>query len=271
MLWENYSGTPEGRSFREAVCSLVRYHGLPLHAAMEDSGKRRLLMVAALGQQIPEFSIRMLCLLAQADVLGRICPDRQELLDRVELCRLLAKELGCYVRPYGFPTPHTRFMYLNDHYDLPEYPLYDDTWGPVILLSGLPGTGKDTFAASHYPDLPMISLDEIRRELGVLPEESQMRVVDTANERAKAYLRRKEPFLWNATNLSPRIRQRIIGMMTDYKASVRIEFLETSWEEGLRRNAQRSRQVPEQAIGRMLQELVPPQPWEAGEVRWHCI
>jgi predicted kinase len=162
-------------------------------------------------------------------------------------------------------------MYLNDHYDLPEYPLYDDTWGPVILLSGLPGTGKDTFAASHYPDLPMISLDEIRRELGVLPEESQMRVVDTANERAKAYLRRKEPFLWNATNLSPRIRQRIIGMMTDYKASVRIEFLETSWEEGLRRNAQRSRQVPEQAIGRMLQELVPPQPWEAGEVRWHCI
>ena len=273
MLWQDrgLSGTVRDRSFREAVCTLVRYHGLPLHAALEDSGKTRLLAVASLGELIPEFSIRMLCMLAEADVLGRICADREELLERIGLCRLLAQELGCYALPYRFPTDHTRFSYLNNRYELPDYPLYDDTWGPVILMSGLPGTGKDTFIQNHYPDHPMISLDEIRQELGVSPEDSQMRVVDTANERAKVYLRRKEPFIWNATNLSPRIRQRIIGMMTDYKASVRIEFLETGWEEGLRRNEGRRNPVPQQAICRMLQELTPPGPWEAREVRWHCV
>ena len=59
--------------------------------------------------------------------------------------------------------------------------------------------------------------------------------------------------------------------MTDYKASVRIDFLETAWEEGLRRNRSRARQVPEQAICRMLETLVPPIPQEAPQIRWHIV
>ena len=273
LLWQDrgLSGTPEKRNFREGVCALIRYHSLPAHAIDREDGKRRLMKVAALGELIPGFTIRLLCILAKADALGRLCEDREELLERVELCQALAEEAGCLDGPYPFPSEHTRFLYLNGRYPLADQPLYDDTWGPVILMSGLPGTGKDTFIAANYPDLPVVSLDQIRRELGISPEDHQMPVVEEANRRAKELLRRRQPFVWNATNLSPRIRQRIIGLMTDYKAAVRIEFLETSWQEGLRRNRSRREEVPEGAICRMMESLVPPEPGEAHCVRWHCV
>ena len=273
ILWQEQglSGTEEARNFREAVCGLIRYHSLPAWAITEEDGKRRLVGAASLGMLVPDYSIRLLCILAKADALGRVCGDRQEMLERVELCRELAEEAGCLDGPYPFPTDHTRLAWLSGRYPLADQPLYDDTWGPVILMSGLPGTGKDTFIAAHYPELPMISLDEIRRELGISPEESQTRVVDEANRRAKELLRKKQPFVWNATNLSPRIRSRIINMIGDYNGAVRIEFLETTWQEGLRRNAARSRQVPEAAICRMMADLTPPEPKEAHQVRWHCV
>ena len=273
MLWQAHglSGSEESRNFREAVCALIRYHSLPGYAVSEENGRRRLLAAASVGTLVPDFTLRLLCILAKADGLGRICADRQELLERIALCEMMAQEEGCLDGPYSFPSEHARFSYLSGRYELPDQPLYDDSWGPVILLSGLPGTGKDTFVAERYPDLPVISLDEIRAELKVDPEDNQMRVVDEANRRAKEWLRKKQPFVWNATNLSPRIRSRIIGLMTDYKASVRIDFLETAWEEGLRRNRSRARQVPEQAICRMLETLVPPIPQEAPQIRWHIV
>ena len=43
--------------------------------------------------------------------------------------------------------------------------MYDDTWGEVILMCGLPGTGKDTWIRENCPDLPVVSLDEIRKEM----------------------------------------------------------------------------------------------------------
>ena len=36
--------------------------------------------------------------------------------------------------------------------------LYDDTWGEVILMCGLPGTGKDHWIRSHCPSLPTVWL-----------------------------------------------------------------------------------------------------------------
>lgn len=92
-----------------------------------------------------------------------------DLLDQIALCAELAEETGCCAAPYPFPTVHTRFAYLSGRGITPELPLYDDTWGPVIMVFGLPGTGKDTWIASHHPELPVISLDEIRKELHILP------------------------------------------------------------------------------------------------------
>lgn len=149
--------------------------------------------------------------------------------------------------------------------------LYDDTWGEVILMSGLPGTGKDTWIREHYPALPMISLDEIRKEMRISPTENQSKVVEIARERARELLRKKQPFVWNATNLSPMVRKKQIKLFTQYQAFVKIVYLETDWQEQLRRNANRPDAVPQQAISHMMDELVLPEAKEAHRIQWYCI
>lgn len=276
FLWQELGlcGSPEKQQFRETVCNLIRYHSFPPHAIDDPDGKRKLMAIAANGQTCPMFTIELLCALCEADALGRECiaeHDRMHMAEQVQLCREFAKESGCYDAPYLFPSAHTQFSYLGRKDMAPEVELYDDTWGEVILMSGLPGTGKDTWIKEHYPELPMISLDEIRIEMKISPTENQSKVVEIARERARELLRRKQPFIWNATNLSPMVRAKQIKLFTQYHTSTRIIYLETDWEEQLRRNAGRPDAVPEQAICHMMEELVLPEAKEAHRVEWYCV
>jgi len=276
FLWQELGlcGTREKQQLRETVCLLIRYHSFPPHAIDDPDGKRKLMAIAANGQMCPLFTIELLCVLCEADALGRGCldeKDRMHMAEQVQLCREFAMESGCYAGPFSFPSAHTRYSYLGRKDIAPEVELYDDTWGEVILMSGLPGTGKDTWIQENCPDLPMISLDEIRREMKISPTENQSKVVEIARERARELLRKKQPFVWNATNVSPMIRAKQIKLFTQYHAATRIVYLETEWEEQLRRNTARADAVPEQTICHMMEDLVLPEAKEACRVEWHNV
>ncbi len=276
FLWQDLGlcGTQEKQQFRETICNLIRYHGFPPHAIDDPQSKRKLMAIAANGEHCPMFTLELLCILCRADALGRICKragEERAMAEQVQLCEELAKESGCFGGPFPFPTQHTRYSYLSGMEIVPEVELYDDTWGEVILLSGLPGTGKDTWIRENCSGLPVISLDEIRGALGIAPTENQTKVVELARERARELLRKKQPFVWNATNLSPMVRSKQIGLFRQYHAASRIVYLETDWTEQLRRNGDREARVPEQVICRMMEELVPPEVKEAHRVHWYCI
>ena len=276
FLWQELGlcGTPEKQQLRETVCNLIRYHSVPPHAIDDPDGKRKLMAIAANGELCPMFTIELLCVLCEADALGRVCldeKDRVHMAEQVQLCREFAKECGCYDAPFPFPSAHTRYSYLARKDIAPEVELFDDTWGQVILLSGLPGTGKDTWIQENCPDLPMISLDEIRKEMRISPTENQSKVVEIARERARELLRKKQSFVWNATNLSPVVRGKQIKLFAQYHASTRIVYLETDWREQLRRNGSRPDAVPEGAICHMMEELVLPEAKEAHRVDWYCV
>lgn len=273
ILWREFGlcGTPEKQDIREAVCNLIRYHSLPPYAIENADGKLRLMRAAANGEMIPSFTVRQLCTLSEADALGRICDDKADMLDWIALCAELAKEAGCYDGPYPFPTAHTAYACLSGRQVSPAHPLYDDTWGEVILLSGLPGTGKDTWIKNNCPQLPMISLDEIRAELKIPPTKNQGKVIDAARERTKELLRKKQSFVWNATNILPMTRKQQVDLFAAYGASVRLVYLETGWDEQQRRNAGRKDAVPESAISGMLEKLTPPERFEAHRVEWQCV
>lgn len=276
FLWQElyFCGTPEKQQLRETVCNLIRYHSFPPHAIDDPDGKRKLMAIAANGENCPMFTIELLCVLCEADALGRVCLDEQDrihMAEQVQLCREFAKECGCYDAPFPFPTAHTRYSYLAEKDISPEVELYDDTWGEVVLMSGLPGTGKDTWIKEHDPDLPMISLDEIRKEMNISPTDNQSKVIEVAREQARELLRKKQPFVWNATNLSPMVRKKQIKMFTQYHASTRIVYLETDWQEQLCRNENRTDAVPVQAVYHMMEDLVPPEVQEAAVVAWVCV
>lgn len=273
FLWKTCGlcGTSEKQRIRELVCSLVRHHMLAVHMLEKQNPDYKLRKTASVGEMAADFSWHLLCLLSEADVKGRIAPDIGESLEKIDLCRVMAQEAGCFDAPYLFRDRYTKRAYFSGRNVMPDQVLYNDTWGEVILLSGLPGTGKDTYIQEHLSELPMISLDEIRKECKIKPTDRQDIVIQTAKERAKEYLRRKQPFVWNATNITQDIRQKQISLFERYGASVRIIYLETDWKTQMERNKGRDAFVPEKVIEKMLAKTVPPTPDEAEDVEWHCV
>lgn len=264
-------GTAEAQQLRETICHLVRYHMIPSRVLEGNDPELRLSKMASNGLLWPAFTLHHLCMLATADTLGRIADDTAQGVDKVELCAMAAEEAGCLYTPRSFATDHTARAYLAGRRVWPEQELFDDTWGQVILLCGLPGTGKDTWIAQNYPHLPMVSLDQLRMEMHIAPTDSQGPVVQAGKERCRELLRAHRPFVYNATNLTFSTRAGFVDLFESYGASVRIVYLETPWEEQLRRNQSRTAVVPEAAIGRMLDKLSPPEGYEARHVEYVCV
>lgn len=273
LLWKEYGmcGSQLLMQIREAVCLLIRYHSFPPHAIDMPDSQLRLHRIASNSLLTPDFNLRMLCMLGKADMMGRRCSDQLQMLDQVELCEELAHEEGCLDGCYPFPSEMVRRAYLSGQDVWKEQELYDDTWGEVVMMSGQPGTGKDTWISRHLPHLPMISLDNIRRERKISPKAEQGMVANIAREQAKEYLRRHQSFVWNATNITTQMRESLVSLFETYHARVRIVYLETSWKTQLERNRSREAVVPQDAIEEMLGKMTVPEPYEARKVEWICL
>lgn len=247
---------------REMLVQLVRHHGLPLWFFEKPDPEK-----AVVGAS---WHIRLdwVAMLAEADVRGRICPDQAELLERIAYFRQYATELGCYTQPKPFANNHTRFRYFrSDHLRIDDV-LYDDTDFEVIMMSGLPGAGKDTWISLNHPDLPVVSLDRIRHERRISPTANQGEVVSIAKEEAKCLLRRKQPFIWNATNLTRHLRDPLVDLFASYGAHVSIVYIDAPLTLLLSRNRSRKQAVPAATIRKLLQKLEVPTAEEAHQVRW---
>src|SRR5262249_41360066 len=136
------------------------------------------------------------------------------------------------------------------------------------MMSGLPGAGKDTWIARHAPDLPVISLDAIRRELKVTPADDQGAVAALAKSRARELLRHQQSLIWNATNITRALRSALIELFAAYHARIHIIYVDAPWDAILRRNQEREAGVPEPVIARMLRKLEVPDLTEAQVVDW---
>lgn len=270
LLWKDFGlcGNEEKQQLRESICFLIKYHSFPPHVIKEENPEQKILRIASVGNLAKSFNLKKLCILSDADVLGRECYDKEDYLERNEYCKMLAEELGCFEKPYSFKNEFSERAYFLNKTTWREQEMFDNTWGKVIMLSGLPGTGKDTWISEKYPDLPMVSLDEIRKQLKILPTDNQGKVIATAQGKAKEYLRNKQPFVWNATDITQATRTKWVSLFERYGAAVEIVFLETEWEEQLRRNENRTASVPLNKIEDMLSKLEIPQPFESEKVRW---
>jgi predicted kinase len=120
------------------------------------------------------------------------------------------------------------------------------------VLSGLPGAGKDTLTRQRFGHLPVVSLDDLRLELDVEHGEDQGVVVQASRERARVHLRQGAPFVWNATNLNRQFRQTLLTLLADYRARIRILYVEVPLPTLLAQNRSRTAVVPERVIRRML-------------------
>ncbi|MGI9410216.1 MAG: AAA family ATPase [Hyphomicrobiaceae bacterium] len=242
LLWRLESPFAE----RERICQLVRHHMVPFFLIGRDAPERLAHLISY------QTRCDLLAIHAEADARGRIAPDVDRLLDNIALFRELCRGEACFDQPRPFASDHTRFLYFRKKDRSPDYVAYDDWSNTVILMSGMPGSGKDTWVRRSASDCSVVSLDEIRSGLGLSPSDTSGPVISKAREQARRHLRAGEPFVWNATNLSRQLRGSLIDLCAGYGAKVRIVYLETTADELARRNRERSAPVPDKAIERML-------------------
>lgn len=237
ILYEH--GTPF--AVREQVCALVRHHQVPYRLSQRPDAQRLAFTVSQSAR------CDLLTLMALADVQGRTCADQADILLRVELFREFCREHQCLDGPRAFASPFARYEYFRRPSRDASYAAHDTTRFEVILMSGLPGAGKDTWIARHASHLPVVSLDALRDEL-----DDEGAVRQAAREQAREHLRRQQPFVWNATNLTRERRAPLIELCASYDARVRILYVETPRAELFRRNQARERPVPPAALDRLI-------------------
>lgn len=247
---------------REAVAKLVRYHGLPLWI-FEKSNPQKALLKASL-----EVNLKHLAIFAKADVLGRICADQQELLYKISLFEAFCQEQNCFGQPYPFKTDLARFTYFQKENSSPDYVPFEREECEVIMLCGLPGTGKDTFIEKQYKDWEVVSLDTIRRAHKISPKNAKAngKVIQLAKELMKTYLRKQQSFIFNATNIKEQLRGQWIDLFTTYGAKVKIIYLEVPYTQMMQQNRNREHVVPSKVMERMLGKLEMPSMAEVHEV-----
>lgn len=263
ILWRGIGlEAPAPFAIRERIAKLVRHHGLPLWLLEKSSPERAVIEASQ------TIHLERLALLAEVDVRGRICADQQELLERVDLFRAFAQEQQCYTGPRLFPSAHSRFQFFHTEGRSPDYAAYDDTRFEVVLMSGLPGAGKDRWIREHLPDWPVISLDALRKGLRIPPEAQQGPVIQAAREQARELLRKQQSFVWNATNVTRLLRSQLVDFFAAYRARIHIVYMEAPFDEILSRNAARPHPVPETVIYQMMRKLEVPDLTEAHRIEW---
>jgi len=259
-----YRDVPAPFAIREQVVGLVRYHGLPLWVFEKPDPAKALIMASM------EVNTEWLALLARADVLGRTCADQEEMLFKIDCFEAFCREQNCWGIACNFANDDAMMYYLQHDDAYAEYVPFEQAAFEVILMSGLPGAGKNTFIQKYYLDMQVVCLDDIRTAWGISPTDKSGngQIVQEAKEMARIYLRKQTGFIWNATNTTRQMRQQLIDLFTTYKARVKIVYVEVPYAHLHRQNKSREAAVPDAVLDRLVDKLEVPVRWEAHQVEY---
>lgn len=253
MLWK--TGVPF--DIREDIVNIIATHQVPFFAFADKPkvGSNKSLrtpeyIANQLSWQLP---LNLLINVATADMIGRYYPEKQNSLDDIELFKEVALEQNCYDKPRAFPDEATRLEYFRSTGAIsPDYPFFKEKGSEVIVLSGLPAVGKNTWVAQNAKGLEVLSYDDAKEALGLVQGDNVGKAVHMVTDRAKELLRKKEPFVWNATHLSSQMRNKTLDLLFNYNAHVNLVYLEAPEEEIKHRNSQRDTTLPNSKIDEML-------------------
>lgn len=129
----------------------------------------------------------------------------------------------------------------------------------LILLCGLPGSGKTTYALQHYSDCIILSSDAIRKELygDENIQGSPSEVFSIMQKRAIEALNNGKHVIYDATNMTRRDRAGIINACPKF-AYIECHIIWAPIGTCIARDAARGRTVGKAVIDKMLKRFQAP-------------
>ena len=194
-------------ALREEIARMTRFHGRPAFLLERDEPAHEVVRLSWL------VSNKLLYLFAMADTRGRTTAETSRPEENLHFWKMVAEENDCYTKPYEFANCHARFLFYRQEQPDLYYIPHEDYSCTVTVLAGLPGSGKDRWLGSNRPDGPVVSLDNIRREMKVTPTDNQGKVVQVGREQCREMLRSCTSFAFNATNIVRQTRQRWVDTL----------------------------------------------------------
>lgn len=250
---------------REQIAALIKYHGLPLLFIEKDDLEYNLIKASEC------LDMNLLYLLSKADLLGRECGDKEELLNKIEYFKEYSIEIGCFYSKKIFRNDYTRFKYFNSKNIWHGDEVFDITTFEVIVMVGLPLAGKDTYIKENLSHINVISLDDIREEFNVSPRDNSGKIAMIAKDRAKEYLRLKQPFVWNATNIISDTRKKLCDLFSSYGARIKFIYIEVPYNELISRNRTRDRSIPVKVLNNMIHKLEMIEGYEGYRTEYYIV
>lgn len=223
--------------------------------------------------------------LARADMRGRICPDRDQQVENVDLYALGAEEysppgwLDSWRRHFAAtladrPPSHQDRVFgeavraaESGKVHSPEeagFLAFQEPAAPpeLVVTCGLSGSGKSTFIEKYLGDHQRISLDELREDLAGDRSDQALNgaVRQEARQRLKAALRPGRKVVWDATCLRKDFRSAVCETGFAYGALVTLVVFHLRPELCASRNKSRPHPVAKAVLASQLEQ------WEWPEV-----
>lgn len=274
----------------DALLGLVAYHHDPKLLVIKDRPEEAFWRLAR------HVDPRLVYLLEQADMRGRLCPDQPEQIELIDLFRVGCEAFGVWedpAAPHRALIRHVREAFDGQPEHVIERALMEGVWDrerraiftpeeavsrawplrergcpEVVVTCGLSGSGKTTLARMFYPEHEIVSMDALREEItGDAADQSQNgRVFQLARERLRESLRAGQDVIWDATNLRRDQRRAIVETAHDYGGHSTLLVVQCAVDTAQRRNRERARTIPASIIARQARSLEWPTRDEAHRV-----
>jgi predicted kinase len=267
-----------------SVIQLTAYHHIPKLLVLKSKNKPK---YARLARQVK--SLSLLYYLEYADMKGRVCTDKQEQIDILDIFKLEAEAFGLWdndgydqvfkLAESHFPehdkwlhervAEHTKIHFEEDRIFMFEEELsiaFNYLEQPhLILTCGMAGSGKSTWIKDNLNGYHLIELDAIREQVSKQrsSQNKNDEVLRIAHEELKQALRDKKNILWDATNYRSDFRKRIIDLGVAYGAFTEIICFQKPLDRLSLDNKNREHRVPDEDFQRMLNKFQWPEVGEA--------